>query len=138
MKGILGEFKTFIARGNVVDLAVGLLIGTSFGKIVSSLVNDIIMPPIGMIIGRVNFSELKYVIVEKTETANEVAIYYGAFLQTIFDFLLIGFSVFVIVKIINKLSFKKEKEVEMEEEVIPPTKQELLLEEIRDLLRAKR
>jgi large conductance mechanosensitive channel len=102
---IVSEFKTFMMRGNVVDLAVGVVIGGAFGKIVTSLVNDIIMPPIGYVTGGVDFSELKWILVPAdaaTKTA-EVAISYGAFINTIIQFLIIGAAIFLVVKAINKL-----------------------------------
>lgn len=123
---IVGEFKTFISKGNVVDLAVGVIIGTAFSKIVTSLVNDIIMPLIGVIIGGLNFSQL-------TIKVNEATINYGMFIQNIIDFFIIAICIFIMVKIINKLNRKKEepkKEVKKDEQVI-------LLEEIRDLLKEK-
>lgn len=131
MKKVAQEFKTFLLRGNVVDLAVGIIVGSAFGKIVTSLVSDIIMPPIGKLIGNVNFTELKIVLTEEAVGVDEVAIRYGAFIQSIFDFLIIGLAIFFIVKFMN--GFKK-KAIEAPK-VIVPTKQELLLEEIRDLLK---
>ena len=135
MKQFFEEFKKFIARGNVIDLAVGILIGTSFNKVVTSLVQDIIMPPLGMLIGKVSFTDLQYVFPNST-----VAIKYGSFIQTIVDFLIIAFSVFVVIRVMNRLMKKKEeaKEEPVTETVVEPTRQELLLEEIRDLLRVRR
>lgn len=124
------EFKKFISKGNVLDLAVGVLLGSSFGKIVTSLVNDIIMPPIGVLIGKVNFSELKYDL----PGSDEAAIRYGAFIQSIVDFLIIGLSIFIIIKIIGRFIKKKEEEPAK----VVPTRQEELLEEIRDLLKTKK
>ena len=123
MKKILGEFKEFIARGNGIDLAVGVIIGGAFGKIVSSLVNDVLMPIIGILIGGIDFSNLSVNIVD-------AKIMYGSFLQQVVDFLIISLCVFIFVKIINKLTRKKEevKEEKKSEEV-------MLLEEIRDLLK---
>ena len=146
--GLLQEFKTFALKGNVVDMAVGVIIGGAFGKIVTSLVNDIIMPPIGVLMGGVDFKDLGVVIkqgVAATETTPEVAEVvwrYGAFLQQVVDFLIIAVSVFVMIKVINKLSNLRKKE---EEEVVAPepapepepTKEEILLAEIRDLLKNK-
>ncbi len=145
--GLLQEFKTFALKGNVVDMAVGVIIGGAFGKIVTSLVNDIIMPPIGVLMGGVDFKDLGIVIKEgvaATETTPEVAEVvwkYGAFIQQVVDFLIIAVSVFVMIKLINKLSNLRKKE---EEAVAPepapapepePTKEEILLTEIRDLLK---
>lgn len=108
MKGLFNEFKKFISRGNVVDMAVGVIMGTTFTKIVTSLVNDVMMPAIGMLIGGTSFENFKYVIEPATETAAESAIYYGKFIQTIVDFLLVAIVVFVIVKLINMMHKKEE------------------------------
>lgn len=108
MKALLNEFKKFISRGNVVDMAVGVIMGSTFTKIVTSLVNDVMMPAIGMIIGGTSFENFKYVIEEATETTAESAIYYGKFIQTIVDFLLVAIVVFIIVKLINALHKKEE------------------------------
>ena len=102
-KGFVQEFKTFISRGNVVDMAVGVIIGSAFTKIVNSLVNDVLMPALGVLTGGVNFADLKFVITPATEEVAEVAIKYGAFVQNIIDFLLIAIVVFVMVKFINGL-----------------------------------
>ena len=146
--GLLQEFKTFALKGNVMDMAVGVIIGGAFGKIVTSLVNDVIMPPIGYLTGGVDFKDLKWVIqeaAEATETSAavaEVALKYGAFLQQVFDFLIIAISVFAMIKIANKLTSLRKKEEEVVEEPAPapepepePTKEEVLLAEIRDLLK---
>ena len=126
---MLKEFKKFISRGNVLDLAVGVVVGSAFTKIVTSLVNDIITPIIGIIIGGRDLSGLSLTIGEST-------IAYGAFIQNIFDFLLIAFCIFVFIKFMNKLFAKKEKEKE-EKKAEPPKKSDevLLLEEIRDTLK---
>lgn len=141
MKKFLNEFKEFAMRGNVVDMAVGVIIGAAFGKIVTSLVNDIIMPAIGMLTGGVNFSDHKWVIKQAVQAGEEivtpeVAITWGAFVQTIFDFLIIAFCIFVAIKFINNL--KKKPEPKEEEPAAPagPTQEELLTE-IRDLLKKK-
>ncbi len=138
--GFIKEFKDFAMRGNVMDMAVGVIIGGAFGKIVSSLVNDIIMPPIGWLIGGINFSELsvKLPVNPLTPDQDPVTINYGAFLQTTLDFLIVAFCIFLLIKGINKLSDLKKKE---EEEAAPaapagPTQEELLTE-IRDLLKNK-
>lgn len=142
MSSILNEFKAFAVKGNAVDMAVGVIIGGAFGKIVSSIVNDIIMPPIGWLIGGVNFSDLKFELPSVkigTETMQAATINYGAFIQTIIDFLIIAFCVFLLVKGINKLASLKRKEEEAQPapatEEPKPTKEEQLLTEIRDLLK---
>jgi large conductance mechanosensitive channel len=126
------EFKEFAMKGNVVDLAVGVIIGAAFGKIVSSLVGDVIMPPLGKIIGGVNFSDLA-VSLGKDPVGKDVLVKYGAFIQTIFDFAIIAFVLFLCIKGINKLK----KPAAVVEAAPSPPKSEMLLEEIRDLL-AKR
>ena len=108
MKKFFDEFKKFISRGNVIDMAVGVIMGSTFTKIVTSLVNDVMMPAIGMIIGGKSFEQFKYVIEEATETTAESAIYYGKFIQSIVDFLIVALVVFVIVKLINNLHKKEE------------------------------
>ncbi|MBQ8815762.1 MAG: large-conductance mechanosensitive channel protein MscL [Lachnospiraceae bacterium] len=108
MKGIVKEFKEFISRGNVVDMAVGVIMGSTFTKIVTSLVNDVMMPAIGILIGDKSFEEFKYVITEATETTAETAVYYGKFIQNVVDFLLVAVVVFIMVKLINKLRKKPE------------------------------
>lgn len=120
------EFKKFAFKGNVIDLAVGVVIGAAFGKIVSSLVKDIITPLLGMILGGVNFTDLKI-------TFGKSSIMYGNFIQTIFDFLIIAAAIFMFVKVFNKLTSKREEE--KEEKLPEPTKEEELLGEIRDLLK---
>ena len=157
--GLLQEFKAFALKGNVMDMAVGVIIGGAFGKIVTSLVNDIIMPPVGNLLGGKNFSDLAVTIKEAqpevldeageviTAAAPEVLWKYGAFLQTCIDFLIIAVSVFVMIKIFNKLTSirlkkKQEEEAAAAAEPAPapepePTKEELLLTEIRDILKNK-
>jgi len=135
---LIQEFKTFISRGNVVDMAVGVIIGSAFTKIVNSLVNDVFMPALSVITGGVNFSDLKYVITPATEEVAEVAIKYGAFIQNIVDFLLIAMVVFMMVKMINKMrdAAKKKEEAPREPVAPPPTPEDiLLLREIRDSLK---
>ena len=136
-KGFVQEFKTFISRGNVVDMAVGVIIGSAFTKIVNSLVNDVFMPMLGVVTGGVNFSELKYVITPATEEVAEVAIKYGAFIQNVVDFLLIAVVVFAMVKFINKIRDAKKEEPKPAEPAAPPPTPEdiLLLREIRDSLK---
>lgn len=132
------EFKEFAMKGNVLDLAVGVIIGGAFGKIVTSLVNDIIMPLVGILLGGVNFRDLKYVISPASGDIPESALMYGAFIQSIVDFLIVAFSIFLFVKLINSMKRKQDTAdtVEEEEEVKAPTELEVL-EEIRDLLKNK-
>lgn len=140
----LQEFKAFAMKGNVIDMAVGVIIGGAFGKIVSSIVADVIMPPIGLLVGGVNFTDLKWVmkpaeVVDGEEIA-AVTLNYGNFLQATFDFLIIAFSIFMFIKLLGKLTEKKKKE---EAPVTPPappapSKEEVLLTEIRDLLKEKK
>ncbi len=137
MSSFIQEFKEFAVKGNAVDMAVGVIIGGAFGKIVSSIVDDIIMPPIGYLIGGVNFTDLKFelpkVAIEGVELA-PATINYGNFIQTLIDFIIIAFCVFLLVKGINSL--KKEKPAEPEAPAEPePTAEEKLLTEIRDLLK---
>ena len=127
---MLKEFKEFALKGNVLDLAIGVVIGGAFGKIITSLVNDIIMPLIGLIVGGVNFTALEYII--STKGGEPIIIKYGEFIQSAIDFLIIAFSIFLFIKIIT--SFKKEKE-EAPETPPEPTKEEVLLGEIRDILK---
>ena len=132
--GMMQEFKTFAMRGNVVDMAVGIIIGGAFGKIVSSFVADVIMPPIGLLIGGVDFSNLAIVIKEAVGDVAAVTINYGVFIQTVLDFTIIAFAIFMAIKAMNSL--KKEKE-ETPEEPPAPSKEETLLTEIRDILQQK-
>jgi large conductance mechanosensitive channel len=135
---LVDEFKAFAMKGNVVDLAVGIIIGAAFGKIVSSMVSDIIMPPLGLIIGGVNFTDLKVVMKAATETHPAVTWNYGNFLQACFDFLIVGFSVFLVIKAMVAAR-RKEQEAPAEPPAPPvPTKEETLLAEIRDLLKNQR
>lgn len=139
--GLLKEFKNFAMRGNVIDLAVGVIIGGAFGKIVASLVADVIMPPIGLLVGGVNFTELKWEmkgaeVVDGVQKA-AVTLNYGNFIQVTFDFIIVAFAIFLFIKAMNKLSKKNE---EAPAPVAPPapSKEELLLSEIRDLLKDKK
>ncbi len=137
-KGFLGEFREFAIRGNVVDLAVGVIIGASFGKIVSALVDNVLMPPLGLLIGRVDFSEMKWVLQADdpaTPEADAVAIEYGLLINTIVQFALVAFAVFLLVKLINRL---RAQEAEKPAEPAAPTPTEALLTEIRDELRRGR
>lgn len=134
------EFKEFAIKGNVIDMAVGILIGTAFGKIVSSFLNDIVMPPIGYLTGGVNFSELKYTFPSllnemKDKTLEPVTINYGNFIQVSIDFIIIALAIFIVIKAINKL--KKQEAEETIEISSEPSNQEVLLAEIRDLIKAK-
>ena len=144
----LQEFKAFAMKGNVVDMAVGVIIGGAFGKIVSSVVADVIMPPIGLLVGGVNFTDLKWVMKDavaevKDEAGNvitaaqdAVTLNYGNFLQVTFDFLIIAFSIFLMIKLLTKLTEKKKEEEKATPAPPPaPCKEEVLLTEIRDLLK---
>jgi large conductance mechanosensitive channel len=128
---IIKEFKTFAMRGNVVDLAVGIIIGGAFGKIVSSVVADVIMPPIGLLVGGVNFTSLAITLKEAVGKTPAVTLNYGNFLQAVFDFLIVAFAVFMLVKAINTMQKKEEAAAP------PPPQQEVLLTEIRDILKQK-
>lgn len=129
---VLKEFRDFAVKGNVVDLAVGIIIGAAFGKIVTSIVADVIMPPIGLLIGGVDFSDLVITLKAAEGAAPAVVISIGKFLQTMIDFTIIAFAIFMLIKVINKVKAK--------EPVAPaaPSNQEILLTEIRDLLREKK
>ncbi|MDQ3291919.1 MAG: large-conductance mechanosensitive channel protein MscL [Bacteroidota bacterium] len=136
--GLLSEFKQFAVKGNVIDLAVGIIIGAAFGKIVTSLVNDILMPPLGLVIGGINFKDLKYVLSEPIVEGGKViaegaTINYGNFIQSLVDFLIIALAIFALVKAINAMKRK--------EEAAPATptftREELLLTDIRDILKNK-
>jgi large conductance mechanosensitive channel len=133
---IFSEFRAFIARGNVIDLAVGVIVGAAFGKIVTSLVDQVVMPPIGLITGGVDFSQMKLVLREAEPAAKtaEVAIAYGAFLNTLIQFLIIAVVIFLVVKLVNSLYKKPEA---APAPAPGPTPSEALLTEIRDLLKAK-
>jgi large conductance mechanosensitive channel len=130
--GMLKEFKEFAVKGNVVDMAVGIIIGGAFGKIITSLVGDVIMPPIGVAMGGVDFSNLSIIVQEAIDKKPAVVISYGKFLQTIIDFIIIAFAIFMAVKGMNSL---KRKEAEAPAAPAPPSNQEVLLGEIRDLLK---
>ncbi len=140
---IFKEFKEFAMKGNVIDLAVGIIIGAAFGKIVSSVVNDVIMPPIGLLVGGIDFKDivinLKDAVVDPAtgkETAAAVTMKIGIFIQTIIDFLIVAFAIFMLIKGINNLNRKNEAEVSAEPPAPPaPTKDQELLTEIRDLLK---
>ena len=129
---LVDEFKAFVMRGNVVDMAVGVIIGGAFSKIVTSLVNDIFMPIIGMVLGNVDFTSLEIKLGEPVEGAEQAAIRYGMFIQEIVNFLIIALCIFMVIKLINKAKKKKEEEPAPAPE---PTKEEVLLTEIRDALK---
>ncbi len=129
---MMKEFRDFAMRGNVVDMAVGIVIGGAFGKIVTSFVNDILMPPIGMAIGGVDFSDLAIVLKEASGEVEAVTVNYGAFIQTALDFIIIAFAIFMVIKAMNSM---KKKEEEAPAEPPKPSAEETLLTEIRDLLR---
>jgi len=134
------EFKDFAMKGNVVDMAVGIIIGGAFGKIVSSVVNDIIMPPIGLLMGGVNFTDLKFTMkaaqvdAVSGKVTEAVTLNYGQFLQTTVDFIIVAFAIFLMIKVMNSL---KKKEEAKPVPPAPPSREELLLSDIRDILRNK-
>lgn len=137
---ILKEFKAFAMKGNVVDMAIGVVIGGAFGKIVTSLVNDMIMPVFSLLTGRVSFTNWKWVVDPPREGLEPIIINYGSFLQNVFDFLIIAFSIFITIKFITRMAnkMKQQKEDEIKEEIKEEPKvsaEELLLREIRDLLK---
>jgi large conductance mechanosensitive channel len=141
--GFLKEFKAFALKGNVMDMAVGVIIGGAFGKIVTSLVNDVIMPPIGLVVGGVDFTDLKLVIKKAVieggaEIAPAVTWNYGAFIQQVVDFTILAFCVFMMVKIMNKLMKKEEAKPAPAPAPPAPSKEEVLLTEIRDLLKEQK
>lgn len=129
--GFIKEFKEFAMRGNVVDMAVGIIIGAEFGKIVSSLVGDVIMPPIGYLTGGVDFSEMSMLL--EAEGKEPVEVKYGAFIQAIINFIIIAFAIFMMIKIMNSM---KKSEEEAPEAPAEPTKEEVLLAEIRDAIKS--
>lgn len=142
MKKMLQEFKTFAMRGNVVDMAVGIIIGGAFGKIVSSVVGDLIMPAVGLLVGGVNFTDLKVVMKDAVLEGDkvitpEVSLNYGNFIQVVFDFLIVAFAVFLLIKGINALNRKKEAPAAPATPPAPPADVQLLTE-IRDLLKEKK
>ena len=147
MSKFLQEFRDFAVKGNMIDMAVGIIIGGAFGKIVTSLVSDIIMPPIGLLVGGVNFTDWNVVLKEAVMENGEVitpalTLNYGNFIQVLFDFLIIAFSIFLVIRGINKMKEMTSKKKAEEEAAAPapepePTKEEILLTEIRDLLKNK-
>ena len=133
--GFVKEFREFAVKGNVVDMAVGIIIGAAFGKIVSSLVSDVVTPPLGYIIGGVDFTKLAITLPAMSEGAEPVTVRYGVFLQATFDFMIVALAIFLLVKLINRL--RRAEEAKPAAPPAPP-RQELLLEEIRDLLKQQR
>lgn len=131
---ILNEFKAFAMRGNVIDMAVGIVIGGAFGKIVSSFVADVIMPPIGLLMGRVNFADLAIVLQKANGEVAAVTLNYGKFIQTLVDFVIVAFAIFMVVKGMNSM---KKKEAAAPSAPAAPSKEEVLLTEIRDILKKK-
>ncbi len=131
--GMIQEFRDFAVKGNAVDMAVGIIIGAAFGKIVSSLVADVLMPPLGVVIGGMNFTGLQVTLKEATAAAPAVALKYGVFIQTIFDFTIVACAMFFLIKGLNALK----KSSEAAPAAAGPTREELLLAEIRDILRSK-
>lgn len=132
--GFIQEFKSFAVKGNVVDMAVGIIIGAAFGKIVASLVEDVIMPPVGLIVGGVDFTDLTIIMKAASGGAPAVMFKYGRFIQTVVDFTIVAFAIFLLVKAINALKRKEEAAVSAPP---GPSKEETLLTEIRDILRSK-
>ena len=130
---LIKEFKEFAIKGNVVDMAVGIIIGGAFGKIVSSFVKDILMPPIGMALGGVEFSKLAVILKEAQGDVAAVTLNYGMFIQSVVDFIIIAFAIFIMIKWMNSLKHKEEEQAAAAPPA--PPKQEVLLEEIRDLLK---
>lgn len=130
--GFIKEFKEFAVKGNVIDMATGIIIGVAFGKIVSSIVNDVLMPPIGLAMGKVDFKDLKIIMQKASPDIAEVSINYGMFVQTLIDFTIVALCIFLLIKGINRL---KRKEVIAPAPPPPPSKEEVLLAEIRDLLK---
>ncbi len=144
--GIVKEFKEFAVKGNMLDMAVGIIIGGAFGKIITSLVNDVLMPPLGMLLGKVDFTNLKAVLQKGQEAVmdgvtvvqpavSEVSINYGMFIQNIIDFLIVAFCIFMVIKAMNNLKKKEEAAPAAPAAPPPPSEEVLLLKEIRDLLK---
>lgn len=129
---MMSEFKSFAMKGNVMDMAIGIIIGGAFGKIVSSFVNDVLMPPLGVLMGGVDFKDLAYTVQEAAGDVPAVTLNYGNFIQTALDFIIIAFAIFMMVKAMNSM---KKKEEEAPSEPPKPSSEEVLLSEIRDLLK---
>lgn len=132
--GMMSEFKDFAMRGNVVDMAVGIVIGGAFGKIISSFVKDVLMPPIGLMMGGVNFSDLSMILKDAVGEAEAVTLNYGMFIQNVVDFVIIAFAIFMVVRAMNSM---KQKEEEAPAAPPEPSKEEVLLGEIRDALKSR-
>jgi large conductance mechanosensitive channel len=132
--GMMQEFKKFAMRGNVVDMAVGIVIGAAFGKITTSFVNDVLMPPIGLLVGGIDFSDLSITLKQASGDVPAVTLNYGMFVNTVLDFVIIAFTIFLVVKAMNSM---KKKEEAAPAEPPAPSKEEVLLTEIRDALRAR-
>ena len=135
--GFIKEFKEFAVRGNVMDMAVGIIIGGAFGKIVTSLVNDIIMPPIGLLVGGVKFTDLAMKMPSPLPGVEPVTVNYGNFIQVTFDFIIVAFAVFLMIKVLNMARRKKEEAAAAPPAAPEPSKEEILLTEIRDILKNK-
>ena len=133
--GILNEFKEFAVKGNVVDMAVGIIMGAAFGRIVSSLVGDVVMPPIGVLLGGVDFTNLVFTVKAATANTPAVVLSYGRFIQTVVDFTIVAFAIFVSIKAINSVKRKEEEKLKA---APVPSQEEVLLSEIRDLLKARK
>lgn len=134
MKNFINEFKNFALRGNIVDMALGIIIGAAFGKLVTSLVQDVLMPPIGLLIGGLDFSDLSITLKSAQEGTAAVTLRYGVFINNVIDFLIIAFAIFLVIKAFNKLRESTEKKPEAKP---VESKQEVLLREIRDILKSK-
>ena len=134
---MVSEFKEFAMRGNVVDMAVGIVIGGAFGKIVSSFVADVLMPPLGLLLGQVDFSDLAVTLMAASEGAEAVTLRYGLFIQSVVDFVIIAFAIFMVIKAMNTVMKKEEEAPAAPPEPPEPSKEEVLLTEIRDALRAR-
>lgn len=137
MKKLFKEFKEFAIKGNVMDMAIGVIIGGAFGKIVTSFVNDVIMPPIGLILGGIDFSNRVLTLKAATADTEAVTLNYGLFVNTVIDFLIVAIVIFVVVKLLNKLKKKEEKKDDDKKKKDKPTEEVVLLREIRDLLKKK-
>jgi large conductance mechanosensitive channel len=140
--GVIKEFKEFAVKGNVLDMAIGIIIGGAFGKIVTSILNDILMPPLGLLIGGTDFTDLKVIIKDKTidvagNAVAEVSVNYGNFIQTLIDFTLVAIAVFMIIKVMNRIRAKLDAAPKTPSPPTEPTKEEKLLTEIRDILKNK-
>lgn len=149
MMGIIKEFKSFAMKGNVLDLAVAVIIGGAFGKIITSFVNDVLMPPIGLLLGNTDFSDLMIILRKGSDAVMEgekmispavaeVTLRYGTFINTVLDFLIVALSIFIVIKAFNKMKKKKEEAPSTPPAPPAPTKEEILLTEIRDILKEKK